>query len=61
MRALPYYWNIWDEWSNVNRTDYFLPQPKDMEEKDESNKHTKEVVDAGLQILRELFALVVGT
>jgi len=45
----------------VNRTDFFLPKPKDMEEKDESNKHTKEVVDAGLHILRELFALVVGT
>jgi len=25
--------NIWDDWINVNTTDYFVPKPKDKEEK----------------------------
>ena len=52
--------NIWDDWINVNTTDYLLPNKRTRRKMLKVTSTQKQVEDAGLQILRELFGLVVG-
>jgi len=40
--------NIWDEWINMNATEYFVPKAKDMEEKIKVTSTQNWVVDDGL-------------